>query len=430
MSNSAIAQSAPTFNHLENTKIYQGSHGWTGETKVKVKGKNWILSTLKRYNGTISTHCHVVEDCGGGNYSFTMFGRPDTEDFHLNTLPKGTKATEKTIKEAHFKALAEFDAKQENAELPDAAAEYKIEVGQVLFTDGPFEEKKRVIYEIDNTRHTPSYKTVFLDGSGFRIDTHIKNITQKFGIGVYYNEGEKISQDLIDDLVLVAYEFEKQEQAENAIKAASAQIKAEEKKAYLSQFQTADRRKTTNIIKAHILKTFPTVSKIEVKTDVFSGGDSMEVYYYAPAKIEALEDFIKTFKEGSFNSMEDIYEYDSTRGEIIMEGYILQTYKYCSSRHYEAAAPEPKPTTPAPKQTSTPATAAPVQKIEITGAFEILDYSDKAVAVFGDTKAIKEQLKSLGGRFNAYLTHPTTELKACGWVFPKNKREELENLLK
>ena len=55
--------------------------------------------------------------------------------------------------------------------------------------------------------------------------------------------------------------------------------------------------------------------------------------------------------------------------------------------------------------------------------YEIIDYSEKAIAVCGDTKAIKDELKSLGGRFNPRLSC------GAGWVFPKSKREQLTALL-
>ncbi|WP_065218473.1 MULTISPECIES: LPD29 domain-containing protein [Butyricimonas] len=59
---------------------------------------------------------------------------------------------------------------------------------------------------------------------------------------------------------------------------------------------------------------------------------------------------------------------------------------------------------------------------------EIIDYSEKAVAVFGNTKAIKEDLKQLGGRFNPALKYDGG--KRAGWVFSKSKREALVSLLK
>jgi hypothetical protein len=52
---------------------------------------------------------------------------------------------------------------------------------------------------------------------------------------------------------------------------------------------------------------------------------------------------------------------------------------------------------------------------------------DKAIAVFGETKPVKEQLKALGGRFNPGLTHEGA--KKAGWVFPRSKKDELKNLL-
>jgi hypothetical protein len=37
--------------------------------------------------------------------------------------------------------------------------------------------------------------------------------------------------------------------------------------------------------------------------------------------------------------------------------------------------------------------------------FEIVDYSEKAIALFGDTKEIKDLLKAMGGKFNPRLTY-------------------------
>jgi hypothetical protein len=59
----------------------------------------------------------------------------------------------------------------------------------------------------------------------------------------------------------------------------------------------------------------------------------------------------------------------------------------------------------------------------VSGEFQLIEYSEKAVAVVGDTKAVKDQLKELGGRFNGELTC------GAGWVFPKSKVEQLEQLL-
>lgn len=57
------------------------------------------------------------------------------------------------------------------------------------------------------------------------------------------------------------------------------------------------------------------------------------------------------------------------------------------------------------------------------GQIQIIDYSEKAIAVIGETKPIKDKLKELGGRFNFRLSC------GAGWIFPKTKLQELEAFL-
>lgn len=66
--------------------------------------------------------------------------------------------------------------------------------------------------------------------------------------------------------------------------------------------------------------------------------------------------------------------------------------------------------------------AAPRIKIYLV-MLQIVNYSEKAVALVGDTKAVKKQLKEIGGRFNMKLT--------CGpgWIFSAKKRPEIEKLI-
>jgi hypothetical protein len=63
----------------------------------------------------------------------------------------------------------------------------------------------------------------------------------------------------------------------------------------------------------------------------------------------------------------------------------------------------------------------------VTGDYTIVDYSEKAIAIFGDTKAIKDQLSAMGGRFNMYLT--LNGKKCAGWIFQKSKEDDLRRLV-
>lgn len=57
----------------------------------------------------------------------------------------------------------------------------------------------------------------------------------------------------------------------------------------------------------------------------------------------------------------------------------------------------------------------------VIGEIKIVDYSEKSVAVIGDTKPIKDMLKEMGGKFNFRLK--------CGpgWIFKINQKSELIN---
>lgn len=49
---------------------------------------------------------------------------------------------------------------------------------------------------------------------------------------------------------------------------------------------------------------------------------------------------------------------------------------------------------------------------------EVVDYSEKAVAIFGNTKAVKEELKAAGARFNMFLIRDG--VKTPGWILSKS----------
>lgn len=70
--------------------------------------------------------------------------------------------------------------------------------------------------------------------------------------------------------------------------------------------------------------------------------------------------------------------------------------------------------------------AKEMEAVTVEG-LEMVYYSEKAIAVFGDTKAIKEQLKELGGRFNPSLNYNGE--KRAGWIFSKKKADEVRNLM-
>lgn len=67
-----------------------------------------------------------------------------------------------------------------------------------------------------------------------------------------------------------------------------------------------------------------------------------------------------------------------------------------------------------------------VEKVDVEG-FKLIDYSNKAIALFGDTKPLKDKLKELGGRFNPFLKLDGE--KMAGWIFKKELEQDLKLLI-
>jgi len=59
----------------------------------------------------------------------------------------------------------------------------------------------------------------------------------------------------------------------------------------------------------------------------------------------------------------------------------------------------------------------------------IESYSEKAIAVFGGSKPIKDHLASLGGKFNPSLRGNNENEKRAGWIFPKTKQNDVKQII-
>ena len=57
----------------------------------------------------------------------------------------------------------------------------------------------------------------------------------------------------------------------------------------------------------------------------------------------------------------------------------------------------------------------------------LVKYSEKAYALFGETKPLKDKLKDIGGKFNPYLKENGE--KSPGWIFSAKKLDQLKELV-
>lgn len=148
--------------------------------------------------------------------------------------------------------------------------------------------------------------------------------------------------------------------------------------------------------------------------DLYLGvmGNDMEDYkkdqeFYRHFKVK---NFI-TQDESKINVIKAVFNYDEQQIEFI---YSVDGVEYNTSSLEPIAKAE--------------AVAEPVkevsEKIEVVpGEISIIDYSEKAIAIVGDTKPIKEKLKALGGKFNPHLKC------GAGWIFAKKRQSDVISIL-
>lgn len=239
-----------------------------------------------------------------------------------------------------------------------------------------------------------------------------------------------------------------------------AQERKEKNKGYKSSHAAA-----SAAIKAELQKAFPGV-KFSVKSESYSMGDSVGIHWTDGPTADDVIKISGKYQYGSFNGMEDIYEYTNRRNDIPQTKYVTESRTISDEiaksvqeqiealNYYTPQRWEDQPDRVARQLLS--CYAIPLNhsgvtvkigntesasgfarcfeldflgvqeaqpKPEIKGKIQIVSYSDKSIAVIGETYAIKEALKELGGKFNKFLS--------CGpgWIFPLSKLDELKAAL-
>lgn len=222
-------------------------------------------------------------------------------------------------------------------------------------------------------------------------------------------------------------------------------------------------------IREELKKEFPAV-KFSVKSSNFAGGDSVHISWNEGPTTKEVDAFTNKYQYGSFDGMTDMYNYSNTREDLPQSKYVstrreiseevnnivFESLKLISPEDrqdyeikqdcYRIIAKTPfkpgatvtgvtttgqngsiedfytliflLPETPEAKETPN------FEAVQVPeGEIQIVDYSEKAIAVIGDTKPIKDQLKELGGKFNFRLSC------GAGWIFSKKQLADVQKLL-
>ena len=178
-----------------------------------------------------------------------------------------------------------------------------------------------------------------------------------------------------------------------------------------------------------------TECKWSVKTEYYSGGSSIHIAL-TEAPFEAFTDKFKrehehgytqhAFEEGNITPqaiklMKKVREiarsYIHDDSDIMTDYHCRNFYDWYYIGSYD------KPFKVSERKSATRTTTATSTKVVLTGKLQLVNYSEKAIALIGDTKAIKDLLKQLGGRFNSHLSC------GAGWIFSKKAEDKLRAAL-
>ena len=248
------------------------------------------------------------------------------------------------------------------------------------------------------------------------LDEYCRPISEKFGIGFYYELNEPLATDEeINQAIERANQFLKEiEEEKKKVAEEREQAKEEVLQKYGEIFDRPKGKYGTDavLVAKHIRKElsieFPGQKFSVRKTDY----STIHIEWNDGPTRDEVERIIGKHQRCCTRDRwnDDIFDHKDTAFTSVFGGV---DYLFCN----RDTAPENRDVSLYVKPTK------PIKEEIKTSGVQIIDYSDKAIAVIGDTRAIKETLKSLGGRFNGRLSC------GAGWIFSKKKEQEVRATL-
>ena len=305
--------------------------------------------------------------------------------------------------------------------------------GQIIQMNG-YRNDNYIVYDIVSDKYGLNYKLINLRTHTFSQTEIIMPLSKKHGIGYYYDD---VNPTFLDDFEI------------SILRGEAERLDREEKQAQDEEEQREEALKA--IGRERLEKLIPADAKAIILAELHrDDSDSMTDYFaYKTDRTVILgfsthtKDLFSEMRKYAANFEDTAYlaeaneKYENREKYTGGAGYFLGKSKYSGwivtkerlygkreqniERYALIAGDEANICV---KVQTTAKAEAPTA---ITGDFIIINYSEKAIAVFGDTRRIKNFLNALGGRFNSKLTYQ--DERCAGWVFSKTKEQEVRNLL-
>lgn len=405
----------------------------TATSYRKANGKDWEISTYKSDNGILKTVAQSGKRSPDGRgFSFAMFSDPREV-----LIREQARATEKAVQDQHNRALKVWEEMVKAKGWSEEGAEAIIKAlqpGQIVWLNGYGQSKgnheRQAIYEISAGSFGHTVKLVNLETLDLneREAETIRPDSQIFGIGTYYTPGDTVPMEE----VRAALEKAKDKQARKQEEAARAKEEAARQRA-------EDIRKGSEILPAvpvgagWVIIAELHEDRSDIYTDYFASEVTRVIYLNWSRHGRDLFDEMR--KAAALCDIPEVNKYsqpnpeDEHREKYSMgHGYYLGAHRHSGWHIRKIKAPELETLQIAAAQgrlycPGTLDEATEPQNYEAiptaAGKVHIVDYSEKAIAVIGDTKPIKDRLKAMGGRFNFRLS--------CGpgWIFSKSRLQDV-----
>lgn len=307
-----------------------------------------------------------------------------------------------------------------------------VEVNQIIQTEG-YSYDRYVVYDITKNQWGITYKLICLRTKEFNTAEIVRPLKEKFGIGFYYDSENPQFMDGFEVAILL-------QQAQQKKKAE--QEEAEQEKIRVEQVKKIGRERFTEIFPEDAQSVIVARLKqdeSDSQTDYFASSTQRTVILgFSTHKRDIFSEMRKhasNFEETAYlaeynEDYENREKYSMGAGYYLGEskyrGWIIEKVPVYDRKHtiedfaYTAGSED---NIHINKTNATPPTPPSDENGTSKSNCTLVEYSAKAVAVFGETRAIKDELKAMGGRFNSRLTFNGKKL--AGWVFPKSQEQRL-----
>lgn len=303
---------------------------------------------------------------------------------------------------------------------------------QIVIDEGPGALTVRyVIYKVEHDADGYMYHMIDPDTKEIRRTDILQPYSQKFGIGMYYTDTPAEFMDASEVAILVGEAEQKAKEKSEAQARSQAEhdriaaIGAER----LERLMPAD---VKGVILAELNETRYTDPSYEcretrsVRTVIL--GFSTTTRNGLGELRRAARNLPETASLAEYNKDYEHRYPCFTLGKSPYSGWSIHKMSHYTREGFIGrlayiAGNEENIRLESPKQEPTQAQ----EQTTVQGEFILVNYSDKAIALFGDTKPIKDLLSDLGGRFNSRLTR--NGAKCAGWIFQKAKEAQVRELI-